>query len=104
MAQLYLPADHTEADLLLAGQVAERVESGELYVAWTPDFGTSAPAIAAELREPLPTPADTLALLFEAVRALWSALLGRSHQAAPALPRAAGGPVQRKPAAGEAAA
>jgi hypothetical protein len=104
MAQLYLPADHTEADLLLAGRVAERVESGELYVAWTPDFGTSAPAIAAELRDPLPTPTDTLALIFQAVRELWSALLNRDHAAGPALPRVAGEPVQRKPATGEAAA
>jgi hypothetical protein len=27
MAQLYLPVEHTEADLVLAGQIAERIDS-----------------------------------------------------------------------------
>ena len=50
MAQLYLPVEHTEADLVLAGQIAESIDSAELYVTWTPDHGHSAPQVSAELR------------------------------------------------------
>ena len=39
MPSLYLPAHHTDADLVLAGQVAEQMESAELYVTWTPSAG-----------------------------------------------------------------
>ena len=47
MPSLYLPADHTDADLVLAGQVAERIESDELYVTWTPSAGQAAPEVVA---------------------------------------------------------
>ncbi len=71
MAQLYLPAEHTEADLILAGQIAETIDSAELYVTWTPEAGQSAPEIAAELREPL---ASRPVLFLRALRELWAAL------------------------------
>ena len=77
MPQLYLPADHTEADLVLAGQIAELVDSAELYVAWTAEHGHAAPEVAAELRAPAPGLAGTISLLFQAARDLWAALLGR---------------------------
>ena len=77
MPQLYLPADHTEADLVLAGQIAELVDSAELYVAWTPEHGQAAPAVAAELRAPAPGIGGTISLLFQAARELWAALRGR---------------------------
>ena len=50
MAQLYLPVAHTEADLVLAGQIAERIDSAELYVSWTPEHGRAVPELMAELR------------------------------------------------------
>ena len=105
MSQLYLPAEHTEADLVMAGQIAQLVDSAELYVTWTPEHGQAAPEVAAELRDPTPHWTDTLALVFAAVRDLWAALLSRE----PARPDPAAGPAADqsalpKPAAGEAAA
>jgi hypothetical protein len=99
MAQLYLPVEHTEADLVLAGQIAERIDSAELYVAWTPVQGSAVPEVAAELRAPaLHWTTGALALLFEAVRELWSVLVSREPQR-PALPAPAEQPAQPKPAA-----
>ena len=77
MPQLYLPAEHTEADLVLAGQIAELVDSAELYVAWTPEHGQSVPEVVAELRDSPPTFGGTLSLLFQAARELWAVLRGR---------------------------
>jgi len=78
MAQLYLPVEHTEADLVLAGQIAETIDSAELYVTWTPEHGQSAPEAVAELRETAPR----LTFLFlQALRELWAAL--RSREPAP---------------------
>ena len=99
MAQLYLPAAHTDADLVLAGQIAERVASGELYVTWTPAEGTAVPGVMAELREPGARWTDTIALVLRAVRELWTVLLSREPQR-PALPPAADdAPAEPKPAA-----
>ena len=42
--QLYLPAEHDEADLVLAGLIAELVDSAELYVTWTAAQGPATPA------------------------------------------------------------
>ena len=82
MAQLYLPIEHTESDLVLAGQIAESIDSAELYVTWTPEHGHSAPEVCAELREPAPSWAS---LLFQALSELWTALRHRepSRQLAP---------------------
>jgi hypothetical protein len=74
MAQLYLPVEHTEADLVLAGQIAESIDSAELYVTWTPEHGQSAPEVSAELRD---TPPRRTWLLFQAIRELWAALRNR---------------------------
>ena len=71
MAQLYLPAEHTEADLVLAGQIAESVASAELYVTWTPEQGQAAPEVCAELREP---ELSWVSLLLAAFCELWAAL------------------------------
>jgi len=71
MSQLYLPAAHTEADLVLAGQIAETIDSCELYVTWTAEHGQAAPEVVAELRAPaLSWPA----LVVQAIRELWAAL------------------------------
>jgi hypothetical protein len=74
MAQLYLPAEHTDADLVLAGQIAETIDSAELYVTWTPEHGQSAPEVSAELRE---NPPHWPALILQAIRELWAALRNR---------------------------
>ena len=99
MAQLYLPAAHTEADLVLAGQVAELIDSAELYVTWTPEHGRAVPEVMAELRHVGARWTFTLALVFQAVREIWIALLTREpQQSAPAF--AAQQPAQQpKPAA-----
>ena len=88
MSQLYLPAEHTDADLILAGLVAERVDSAELYVAWTPEHGQASPEVAALLREPAPrfggTLSAVLAALAEIVKALFSRVPADQPLPAPA--------------------
>ena len=71
MAQLYLPAEHTDTDLVLAGQIAESIDSAELYVVWTADQGQAAPEVVAELRAAAPS---LPALFFQAMRELWAAM------------------------------
>jgi hypothetical protein len=90
MAQLYLPAEHTEADLVLAGQIAETVASAELYVTWTPAHGQAAPEVCAELREP---ESSWPSMLLAAIRDAWAALRNRepAHRLAPP-PHPAGQP------------
>jgi hypothetical protein len=88
MPQLYLPAEHTDADLILAGLVAQRVDSAELYVAWTPEHGRATPEIAAELREPSVGIGGTLTLLLGALIEFCAALFGRVP-AQPPVPAAA---------------
>ena len=88
MPQLYLPAEHTDADLILAGLVAQRVDSAELYVAWTPEHGRATPEIAAELREPSVGVGGTFALLLGALIEFCVALFGRVP-AQPPVPAAA---------------
>ena len=98
MAQLYLPVAHTEADLVLAGQIAELIGSAELYVAWTPQRGCAVPEVVADLRAAVPRWTGTLALVFHAVRELWTLLLGRAPRQH-ALPTVTERAAQPKPAA-----
>jgi hypothetical protein len=93
MAQLYLPAAHTEADLVLAGQIAEVIDSAELYVTWTPEHGRVVPEVMAELRAAAPSWGGALALLFAAAREIVAALRGRHDR--PALPPASPRPAQQ---------
>ena len=95
MAQLYLPVAHTEADLVLAGQIAETIDSAELYVTWTPQEGRAVPEVVAELRAAAPTLAGTIVLLVGAARDLIAALRGRQPQR-PALPPASEHPAEQK--------
>jgi hypothetical protein len=74
MAQLYLPVEHTEADLVLAGQIAESIDSAELYVTWTSGQGHSAPEVFAELREHVPS---WPSLIVQAIREIWAAMRNR---------------------------
>lgn len=70
-AHLYLPMEHTDADLVLAGQIAESVDSSELYVVWTSGHGQAAPEVVAELRT---APPSAPWLFVQAIRELWAAL------------------------------
>jgi len=77
MPHVILPAAHTDADLVLASQVADAVASSELFVAWTPQAGPAIPEIEAELREAPRPVAGALALIARGVAELWRALTGR---------------------------
>lgn len=104
MAQLFLPAEHTDADVVLAGQIAESIDSAELYVTWSPGQGHAAPEVVAELRDPEPAWTDTPAPVLQALRELW-ALLRRRDPRAPRIGarRAVDVRVQPRSAHGEAA-
>jgi hypothetical protein len=49
MRHVYLPVEHTPSDIALAGQVAELLESGSLYVTWSPR-GYETPQVQAAIR------------------------------------------------------
>jgi hypothetical protein len=95
MPQLYLPAAHTDADLVLASQIAARIDSAELHVAWSPGQGQVIPEVSALVREP----AIRSLGLFGLIGAVWRAVFGRDVAAVPTAPAspAADAP-QRKPA------
>ena len=76
MPHLYLPTDHTDADLVLAADVAAAVSSADLYVTWTIDAGAGTPEVEAVVREePIPAP-GFFASIGRAVVLLWRALTG----------------------------
>jgi hypothetical protein len=80
MPHLHLPIDHTDADLVLAANLAEVVGSEDLYVAWTHESGPGAiPEVEAVVRE------ERAVSFFGAVRAgvvaFWRALLGKPSHA-----------------------
>jgi hypothetical protein len=79
MPHLHLPAEHSDADLVLATTLAEVVGSEDLYVAWTHDAGGGAiPEIDALVRERRAA-GGPLAELFAALRAgaltLWRGIV-----------------------------
>ena len=86
MPHLYLPNDHTDADLVLAADVAAAVSSADLYVTWTLDSGAGAPEIEAVVREERPPAAhvnpfaELLVALFQGVAMLWQTLTGPPAQ------------------------
>jgi hypothetical protein len=96
MPHLYLPTDHTDADLVLAADVAAAVSSADLYVTWTIDSGAGAPEVEAVVREePSPAPnafIELVAAIGRGFAALWRTLTGPppSHVAPPRIqsPRA----------------
>ena len=77
MPHLHLPIDHTDADLVLAANLAEIVGSEDLYVAWSHETGPGAvPEVEAVVRErarALPGSSASSRRL----RGFWRALLGR---------------------------
>ena len=102
MPHLYLPSDHTDADLVLAADVAAAVSSADLYVTWTHDAGPGAPEVEAIVREepvrgrPSNPFADLFVAMARGVAALWRMLTAPPRQHA-AQPRVTG----ERPAAGE---
>jgi hypothetical protein len=82
MPHLHLPADHTEADLVLAANLAEVVGSEELYVAWSHESGSGAvPEVAAVVREQRPS--SPLGEVVAALAAFWRGLMARPEAGEP---------------------
>ena len=83
MPHLHLPTDHTDADLVLAANLAEIVGSEDLYVTWSHETGPGAiPEVEAVVREQrLSSPlAGVVTALAAACGAFWRALLGRPDE------------------------
>jgi hypothetical protein len=96
MPHLHLPADHSDADLVLAANLAAVVGSEDLYVAWTHDTGPGAiPEVEAVVREDRPNIfVSVLAALAAGVIAVWR---GLTHApAAAAMPTPAPQPQARE--------
>ena len=89
MPHLYLPSEHTDADLVLAADVAAAVSSADLYVTWTHEAGPGAPEVQAVVREESISPApsnplaDLFVALFRGVAAVWAALTAPPAQRSP---------------------
>jgi len=68
MRNVYLPVEHSEAELVLAGQLADMLESSTLYVTWGPQ-GYVHPEVETLLRhvddEPAAEPEPMPGLLVE---------------------------------------
>ena len=80
MPHLHLPIDHTDADLVLAANLAEIVGSEDLYVAWSHGSGAGAvPEVDAVLVESHAP--GILAEIAGRVAAFWRALVGRQSHA-----------------------
>ena len=90
MPHLYLPNDHTDADLVLAADIAAAVSSADLYVTWTIESGAGIPEVEAVVREePLPPVnpfAGLAAALWQGIAALWRSLTAPPAQRLPATP------------------
>jgi hypothetical protein len=86
MPHLHLPTDHSDADLVLAANVAVIVGSEDLYVAWTHHTGAGAiPEVEAVVNEHRPGAFGTLVRGFVArVRAVWHDLTQAPLPATPA--------------------
>jgi hypothetical protein len=85
MPHLHLPVDHTDADIVLAANLADIVGSEDLYVAWSHESGPGAiPEIEAVLvvARPLNPFKEFVAALGAGFAGMWRALLGRPSHAA----------------------
>jgi hypothetical protein len=85
MPHLYLPNEHTDADLVLAADVASAVASSDLYVSWTLDSGFGAPEVEAVVRDGTPGPevnpfAELFVAMMAGVVALWQHLANPGAQ------------------------
>jgi hypothetical protein len=84
MPHLHLPSDHTDADLVVAANLAEIVGSDELYVAWTHESGAGAvpevDALLVEARRPSAF-SVVIAAVATGFAACWRAVVGPQAQA-----------------------
>jgi hypothetical protein len=86
MPHLYLPTEHTDADLVLAADVASAVSSADLYVTWTLDAGPGTPEVEAVVREEEHVPvhvnpfAELFVAMMQGVVALWQHIAGPPAQ------------------------
>jgi hypothetical protein len=81
MPHLHLPIDHTDADIVLAANVADVVGSADLYVTWSHESGPGAvPEVEAVVREERPAKpfAAVLHSIAAGIAALWHRLVGGS--------------------------
>jgi hypothetical protein len=101
MPHLHLPMDHTDADLVLAANLADIVGSEDLYVAWSQDTGAGVPEIEAYVSEEPPASpfAELLVSLAAGVVAFWRALTGRPADVAVAARSERGAARQIEPSA-----
>jgi len=102
MPHLHLPIDHTDADLVLAANLAEIVGSQDLYVAWSHESGPGAvPEVEAVLVESdrASAFAEFVAVITAGCAAFWRALIGRPADAT--VSRAPAAPARRGAGAGE---
>lgn len=97
MPHLFLPSAHTDADLVLAADIAAAVESEDLYVAWTHEAGPGGmPEVEAVVTEEQPPArvlnpfAELIVAMMAGALALWRHLTQAPAQAA-AAPAAHGG-------------
>jgi hypothetical protein len=91
MPHLHLPIDHTDADLVLAANVADLVGSADLYVAWSHEGGPGAvPEVEAVLRdERTANPfTELLAALGAVFVSLWRVLFTRRPDRSERIPTA----------------
>jgi hypothetical protein len=80
MPHLHLPSDHTDADLVLAANLADIVGSEDLYVSWSHESGPGAvPQVDAVLVESHRPGlfAEIVGLFTAGCAAFWRALAGR---------------------------
>ena len=96
MPQLYLPAAHTDADLVLASLIAARIDSAELHVAWSAEHGQVAPQIPAVVRDAPVSARSLLTILGAVLRAIFGRSNAHTVLAAPTSPTV--GTPQRKAA------
>jgi hypothetical protein len=84
MPHLHLPIDHTDADLVLAANLAEIVGSEDLYVAWSHEAGAGAvPEVEAVLVEQAAPRPGFLATVAAGCAAFWRTITGRHPGSSP---------------------
>jgi hypothetical protein len=79
MPHLHLPIDHTDADLVLAANLADIVGSEDLYVAWSHESGAGViPEVEAVLVAPdQDDRPGVLATIAAGCAAFWRTITGR---------------------------
>ncbi|MEA2281254.1 MAG: hypothetical protein QOK21_1861 [Solirubrobacteraceae bacterium] len=87
MPHLHLPAEHSDADLMLAANLADIVGSEDLFVTWTHERGPGAiPQVEAVLRDERPSPLLELAgAVVAGLASLWRTFFSTAAATSPAV-------------------